>query len=304
MPRPSSAPDLLVEALRPHVEAALQGLPDGRQTGQRGHRATRVRTVCALLAARNVRPTVPLVRAFVTSGSPNDINADIRQWQLDAGKRKPLIDLAGEGLQDIAATLESVALEVVGRAREAARRELTPEREALLLARHELDDRARASERVVEQARGEANEARALAVALESKLAVEAALRDAAEQAAAETAAQRDALATRLAHAEERLAGLGALAKESARLETELVKRATEIERLRARIEVLSEARVKHELVRRDLQHARTRLSDLEKRGARLARELERTRERLAIAKARNPATRRAKQAARPRSGR
>jgi len=90
------------------------------------------------------------------------------------------------------------------------------------------------------------------------------------------------------------------LTKQTARFEAELVKRATEIERLRTRLEVLGEAGVKHELARRDLQQARTRLSDLEKQRARLTRELERSRERLAIAKVRKPAVVRAKRPTRP----
>lgn len=297
MPRPPSASALLVETLEPHVAKALQALPDGREPGQRRHRATRVRTVCDLLAARDVAPTMPLVRAFITTGSPNDIGADIRQWQRDASKRQPLINLGGDGLKRIASTLEAVALDVIALAKEAAQRELDPERERLRSAQHALDDRVRANDHLIEEARREANEARRLATALEAKLAVEAALRAAAEQTSTDASAQRDALATRLAHAEERLKQLGVLTKENARLDALLLKHTTEIERLRAHIDVLGEFRVKHEVAQRDLQHARTRLRDSEKQCAGLARHLERARQQLANAKAKahKPLTKRSK---------
>lgn len=295
MPRPSSAPALLVETLEPHVTKALQALPDGRQPGERRHRATRVRVVCDLLAARDVIPTMPLVRAFVTTGSPNDISADIRQWQRDAGKREPLINLGGEELKQIAGALESVALDVIALAKKAAQQELEPERERLRIAQQALDDRVRANDRLIEDARREANEVRRFATALEAQLAVESALRAAAEQTWTDASTQRDALATRLAHAEERLKQLQVLTKDNARLDALLLKHTTEIERLRAHIDALGEFRVKHEVAQRDLQHARTRLRDSEKQCAGLARHLERARQQVANAKAKahKPSTKR-----------
>jgi hypothetical protein len=286
VPRPPSAPDLLVETLQPHVHTALEALAEGRRPGERGHRPTRVRAVCDLLAMREIRPTVPLVRALIGLGSPNDINADIRQWQLDAGKRQPLIDLAGDGLKDIAASLEATLREIIARAREAARRELEPEREALLLARQELTDQARANERVVEDARREAAEHRSRFVALDARLAVESALRASAEQQAAEASVQREALSRRITLAEERLAGLTELKKDNARLQAELSKRATELERLHRRIDELDDVRVQHQIGARELQTARSQLTTAKRANARLSRELSRARQQRTAAKA------------------
>lgn len=282
MPRPPSAPSLLIDTLQKYVEPALNRLPPGSGPGQRDDRSTRVRLACDVVTSHGVtRPTVPLIRALIGSGSPNDIGADIRTWLTTAAERRTLVTIRDPLLKDLAGTLESTLVQLIERARQTAEQALEPERKQLDVERREFEKQRLAIEVLQRQAK----ERDSLLGTLRDQLALERALRSAAEEERTAIHAQRDGLVQRLTLAEERLTALPGLKKENAKLQSELARRATEIERLRARVDALGELRVKQELAERDVSHQRERARELERQLAQVMRKLESTNQKLAIRK-------------------
>lgn len=282
MPRPPSAPSLLIDTLQKYVEPALNRLPPGSGPGQRDDRATRVRLACDVATSHGVsRPTVPLIRALIGSGSPNDIGADIRSWLTTAAERRTLVTIKDPLLKDLAGTLETTLVQLIERARQTAQQALEPERQQLDVERREFEKQRLAIAGLQRQM----EERNHLVDTLRNQLELERALRSAAEEERTALHAVRDGVVQRLTLAEERLTALPGLRKENAKLQSEVAKRAADIERLRVRLDAQSELRVKQELAQRDLSHQQERTRELERRLAQVTRKLDSANQKLAVRK-------------------
>jgi uridine kinase len=99
------------------------------------------------------RPTVPLIRALIGSGSPNDIGADIRSWLTTAAERRTLVTIKDPLLKDLAGTLESTFVQLIERARQTVEQALEPEREKLDTERQEFEKQRLAIEALQRQAK-------------------------------------------------------------------------------------------------------------------------------------------------------
>jgi chromosome segregation ATPase len=258
--RPSAPPDL-VERLRPLFAAELQRLQQGEAAGQRGHRTTRARLACDLIArAEGLQPTTPLVRALIQAGSPNDIGEDIRRWTRDAAQRLARIDMPA-GFEHLAQQVQDLARDIALGAQQRAEEALQPERDDLARQRAALDEERSASTALLIDARHKAESLQERVTTLEAQLSVEHSKRAGAEQLidrlereAAHLSAQRDAEAeaARKAKSLEQAAQAAA-----ASLEEQLLKADA---RTVERAEVAAAAVVRAEQSQRDLDATRERL--------------------------------------------
>jgi len=253
MARRSSAPPDLVERLRPLWAAELQRLHPGEAAGQRGHRSTRARLACDLIAREGLQPTTPLVRALIEAGSPNDIGEDIRQWSRDAAKRLARVDLPA-GFEHLAQQVQDLARDIALSAQQRAEQALQPERDDLARQRDALAQDRSASTALLIDARHRAETLQERVTVLEAQLSVENAQRTAAEQSATLLSAQREAEVevARQARASEQTARAAAAA-----LEEQLIKADA---RTAERAEVAAAAIARAEQAQRDLDSVRERL--------------------------------------------
>jgi predicted RNase H-like nuclease (RuvC/YqgF family) len=218
---------------------------------------------------------------LIGSGSPNDIGADIRSWLTTAAERRTLVTIKDPLLKDLAGTLETTLVQLIERARQTAQQALEPERQQLDVERREFEKQRLTIEALQRQIQDRNH----LVDTLRNQLELERALRSAAEEERTAIHAQRDGVVQRLTLAEERLTALPGLKKENAKLQSEVAKRAADIERLRARVDAQSELRVKQELAQRDLSHQRERTRELERRLAQATRKLDSANQKLAVRK-------------------
>ncbi len=258
--RPSAPPDL-VERLRPLFAAELQRLQQGEAAGQRGHRTTRARLACDLIArAEGLQPTTPLVRALIQAGSPNDIGEDIRRWTRDAAQRLARIDMPA-GFEHLAQQVQDLARDIALGAQQRAEEALQPERDDLARQRAALDEERSASTALLIDARHKAESLQERVTTLEAQLSVEHSKRAGAEQLidrlereAAHLSAQRDAEA----EAARKAKSLEQAAQAAAASLEEQLRKADN--RTVERAEVAAAAVARAEQSQRDLDATRERL--------------------------------------------